>query len=214
MPILDYQKEIAKIHYYSQDGTSDFKTVIQMSEQLKENGFDDSQLNFYLGRAYQELNQNELAAEYYKNSISMNDEYSEWTRELSSNNLGNILFDIDSYDECIQVCKHNITYANNILYKSNALYLTAHCYYLKTFDLMKISPTYVVKLIECLQNAEENVLEALKIQPENVDYLVLAGSIYKRGLELDSGFANKAKHYLEKAANLGDYQAKQLLNQL
>lgn len=78
---------------------------------------------------------------------------------------------------------------------------------------MKISPAYTGQLIDCLQNAEENVLKALEMQPENVDYLVLAGSMYKRGLELDAGYSVKAKHYLKKAANLGDYQAKQLLNQ-
>ncbi|NDV43061.1 hypothetical protein [Flagellimonas sediminis] len=210
---LDYQKEIAKIHYYSQYDTSDFNLVIETSLQLKKHGYDDSQINFYVGRAYQELNQQEQAIEFYQKSISTVDAYSNWTKELSSNNLGNIYFDIDSYDECIEVCKSNIANANNDLYKANALYLVAHSYYLKTFKLMKISPTYTSQLIKCLQKAEENVLKALEMQPENVDYLVLAGSMYKKGLELDAGFSVKAKHYLKKAATLGDNQAKQLLNQ-
>lgn len=51
-PELDYQKEISKIHYYSQNETSDFNLVIETSLQLKKHGYDDSQINFYVGRAY------------------------------------------------------------------------------------------------------------------------------------------------------------------
>ncbi|NGX84877.1 hypothetical protein [Aequorivita sp. KMM 9714] len=210
----DYQTVISKIHYYSQYNTSDYELVIELSTTLRESGFDDSQLNFYLGRAYQELNKTDRAIEFYRNSISTNDEFSHWTKELSSNNLANIYFEIDSYNDCITICKYNIENVNNTLYKSNAAYLTAHCYYLKTFNLMKMSPAYIGQLFDCLQNAEENILKALEIQSENVDYLVLAGSIYKRGIELDGGYRVEAKRYLLKAAKLGDSQAIELLNQL
>ncbi|MEH1009454.1 hypothetical protein VDP25_17075 [Winogradskyella sp. ECml5-4] len=218
---LDYQKEIAKIHYYSQDATSDFNAVIETSKRLIENGFDDSQLNFYVGRAYQELNQNKLAIEFYKKSISANDPHSNWTKELSSNNLGNLYFNIDLYDDCIDICKYNINYAKNDLYKANALYLTAHSHYLKTFELTEISPDYPFELCEGLEKTEVNILKALELQPENIDYIVLAGVMYKRGIKANysfkclSGDCNvKARYYLTKAANLGDYQAKELLNQL
>lgn len=128
-----------------------------------------------------------------------------WTKVQSSNNLSNLYFDLDMYNECIDTCKYNLHFfendsrmAANQLFYSNALYLTAHCIYL-TAPSSRAAFAYG---IDCIS-------KAISLKPNNVDYLFVAGMLYKLNGDLDN-----AKQNFTKASNLGDSQSRIQLGKL
>ncbi len=116
---LNIQEEISKLHYYSQDATSNFLKAIEISNYFFDNDIADSRVNFYRGRANQELGQLKESIPFYTRSIQLNDPYS-WTKETSSHNLARVHFALDNYDECIKTCTYNMSNSQNIDWKSHA----------------------------------------------------------------------------------------------
>ncbi len=208
---FEYDRVIGEIQELTQEDSTDFPRVIQLTKMLLKLGFIDSQVYFFQALAHQILQDFDNAKEFYKKSISISDKHSQWTKEQSLNNITGIYFDLDEYDECIEAADQNIKIAKNDEYKANAQYLAAHAYFMKTYeieeDVSTARASFVGKikrfeLDTMLNNAKSLILKALLYDSENVDYLYLAGRIYKKLEDFEN-----AKLYLRKAASKGDRQA-------
>jgi tetratricopeptide (TPR) repeat protein len=223
---MDINRVISEIQYYSQDKTSDFRKVIQMTQNLIDLGYRHSSIHFFKGRAHQELREHSQAIPSYKESIKYSDDvvtdgYS-WTKILSSNNLANLYFDLDLYDECMNTSEHNIRFFENDsrmeankVYYANALYLTAHCIYLKAGETNGIDRNGLLGQVKLLRYQQlvaygiRCIAAAIDLSPNNVDYLFVAGMLYKL-----NGDLNNARLNFTKAANLGDSQSRIQLSKI
>lgn len=213
---MNTDKMMAEIHYYSQNGSSDFPKVIQMTQTLLENGYRHSEIYFYRGQAHHELNELTVAIPFYKESIKLSDDviangYA-WTKIQSSHNLANIYFDLDLYNECISTCEFNLNFftndsrmLSNQLFYTNALYLTAHCIYLKSLTKTNIDSDSLLGMTKSFSETNfgiDCISTAISFIPNSVDYLFVAGMLYKL-----NGDLNNARISFTKAANLGDRQS-------
>lgn len=207
--MINYEFHIAQIHYNSQEDVANYEEVIKKTDELFELGWDDSQINFYRGRAHQMRNEYNDAIKFYKRCGEHNDVYSNWTEEQSVNNLINLYFEIDDFENCIALCQQNKRNSHPD-WQWNAYYIAAHCYYLQFCQAARGSSPLTAELdVEGkLIKAEKDILKALEIEPNNIDAFFLAGRIYDK-----QNNRSKAVFYLEKAAELGDKDASQLLSQ-